>query len=52
MEYPDIDCLPPADFDVGDVWYCPYCARKFYRVMVRVEDQDFEAEAWFTDELG
>lgn len=51
-EYPEIDCLPPALSEPGDVWFCPKCARKFYRVMITVEDKGLEAEAWYTDELG
>lgn len=53
-DYPDIDCDPPDGAEVGDVWFCPYCARKFQRIVMSWTDkldQEHEAEAWYTSEV-
>lgn len=48
----DIACEPPLPAEVGDEWICPDCARKYYYVLMVLEDQGIEAEAWFTSEIG
>ena len=54
MEYddlPEIPCEPPIPAEIGDVWYCDGCARKFHYVLMTL-DNDVEIEAWFTSEIG
>lgn len=51
QDFPDIDCLPPPVGSPGDVWYCPGCARKFYYVLITIEDNNAQVEAWYTDEV-
>lgn len=45
------DCIFPEDAEVGDEWYCPGCARKWYYTAMMIDDE-LEAEAWFTTEIG
>lgn len=47
-DYPDIPCMPPRFGEVGDVWYCSGCARKFHYVKMTSEDETMEV--WFTNE--
>lgn len=51
-ELPDIPCEPPLPAEIGDVWFCPECARKFYYVMFSLDDGHTEVEAWYTSEIG
>lgn len=48
----DFACEPPLPAEIGDVWYCPGCARKFYYTLMVMEDLGMEFEAWFTNEIG
>jgi len=45
----NVDCDPPLIGEVGDVWYCPGCARKFSYIVMLVDDLPV-GYAWFTDE--
>lgn len=47
----ELPCEFPEEGEVGDVWYCPACARKFYYVMITVDDKPV-AWAWITNEVN
>ena len=49
LSRPNLDCDPPLIGEVGDVWYCPGCARKFTYIMMLADDVPV-GYAWFTDE--
>ena len=51
MDYPDIDCDPPDQAEVGQIWYCPGCARKFNYSLFELEDTGEVYYAWFTMEI-
>jgi hypothetical protein len=46
-----LPCETPLIGEVGDVWYCPECARKYYYILITVDDIP-AAEAWVTNEIG
>jgi hypothetical protein len=48
----EVDCEPPVPAEIGDVWYCPGCARKWHYTLFVDEEEDVTAEAWFTTEIG
>lgn len=45
-----LPCVPPGSAEVGDVWYCPDCARRFDYVLF-LQDDEIEIEAWFTERI-
>lgn len=45
------DCIFPDEAEIGDIHYCPGCARKWqYQLLILDEEQEYEA--WFSNEIG